>query len=158
MILIRKARKTDFEELFRLELEYAKHNNSLAPVGFGYKLYKPAVKRRILRQISKKNSFFLVMEENKHLHGFFHGYIEKTSGWGYIVETEKAGYICNTFIEESYRGKGYFSRFSKLFFKFLKKHNLKHCILHVDIMNKGPAKAYEHLGFRRTEYKMLKKL
>ncbi len=77
-MIIRKAKKEDFEDYFKLELEYSKYNNRLViPKSFQYSLSKKERQKKFNIKIKKRNTLFLVIQDNNKIVGFFIGNIDK---------------------------------------------------------------------------------
>ncbi|MBL7147360.1 MAG: GNAT family N-acetyltransferase [Nanoarchaeota archaeon] len=159
MMIIRKAKKEDFEDCFKLELEYAKYNNKIViPKSFQYSLSKKERRKQFNKKIKKINTLFLVMHDKNKIVGFFIGNIDKLNTNGFKFKESKVGYLENVFITKKYRNKSYFSKFMKIFYDYLKKNKIKYCVLHVDIKNKKVIEAYNKWGFVVQEYKMVGKI
>lgn len=155
-MIIRKAKKEDFEDYFKLELEYTKYNNKLViPKTFQYSLTKKERQIKFNKKIKKVGTLFLVVQDEKDVVGFFIGNIDKLSINGFKFKESKVGYLENVFITKKYRDKGYFSEFMKIFYTYLKKNKVKYCTLHVDINNKKAIESYKRWNFFIQEYKIV---
>ncbi|MBS3175174.1 GNAT family N-acetyltransferase [Candidatus Woesearchaeota archaeon] len=155
-MIIRKAKKQDFEQYFKLEEQYCVHNNNLAISDIDrYKLNKKGLYKKFLSRLKNKLLLFLVLESDSGLQGFFIGNIDKRISSGYEYKEKSIGYLNNVYISYEYRGKGYFSAFMNEFSKYLKKNNVKYLALHVDLKNKSAIKAYKKSRFNIIEYKMV---
>jgi len=154
---IRKAKKKDFEEYFKLEKEFCKYNNKITPF-IKCALIKKKIKKNFTRKLNKKNKIFLVIDDGKNLQGYLFGEIEYLNKYGYKYNLDKRGYLENTYITEKYRGQGYFFKMFKQFIAYLKKHKIKYCALHVETNNKKSIKTYESIGFKIDSHRMTKRL
>ncbi len=153
-MIIRKAKKSDFEEWFKLEKQFMVFQNKFLNKEMKYKLVKPEIKKYFMKLIYRKNNLFLVLEDKSKLYGYFEGVIEGGESKAYVSKVKKIGYANNCFISKSQRGKSYFSKFIKEFYKYLKEHKIKYCVLHVN-KNNPAVDAYRKWGFKVSEYKML---
>lgn len=155
-MIIRKAKKEDFEQYFKYgnesKLELKKYYDINVK-----KINKNECKRFFLKRIKHKNWLILVLENNKRIEGYFEGFIMKIDDKRFLHDVKEVGYINDTYIQPKFRKKSYFSLMLKEFEKELKRRKVKFCKLHVSIKN--PIKtAYGKLGFKKTEFTMLKRI
>lgn len=156
---IRNAKKEDFEEYFKLESEFAEHNNRAASrKDFRYRLIKSKIKKHFMRKLSQKKKMFLVLEDDGGLQGYLFGEVEAISRFGYKYNVDNIGYLENCFIRKGYRGKGYFPMMTDRFFRWLRTKKIKYCVLHVSVTNEAAKTAYRKHGFKPEEYKMVCRL
>ncbi len=155
-MIIREAKKSDFEEWFKLEKGFVKFQNKFLKKDMKCSIAKPGMKKYFMK-VLKRKSLFLVLENDKKLQGYFEGLIEGGKAQAFVCQIKKMGYINNVFITRKYRGKGYFSKFIQAFYEYLKKNKVKYCSLDVDKDNPA-VEVYKKLGYKIIEHKMLAKI
>ncbi|MBW3023350.1 GNAT family N-acetyltransferase [Candidatus Woesearchaeota archaeon] len=144
-MILRKARKEDFEQYFALKKEFAKIYQKVSR----YKINAPTKRqcREEFKSLFKKNILFSVTEENSKLIAYFIGSIIKTRQKDY-------GYIDDIFVLKKYQNKGISSALKNEFLKFLKKNKIKNCKLEVNPENKKAISVYKKWGFKIDKYRM----
>jgi [ribosomal protein S18]-alanine N-acetyltransferase len=156
---LRKAKKEDFEEYYKLEVEYTKYNNSLEKEKkLRYKVVKTEQKKSFLKNLKKRNKLFLVLEEEGNLFGYLYGTIEKGAYPGYRSGVKKLGYLENIYVSKKIRAKGFGRKLIDEYLKFLKEKKIQYVFLHAVIPNKIALEFYKKLKFTPIEYKMMKKI
>jgi len=155
-MIIRKAKKEDFEQYLNLQKEFNKFINNLTHPIFHSELSIKNLKKNYLIEINKKTELILLLEENNKIIGFIEGNINKLKNNNWQPKFNKVGYISDVFIKEEYRKKGYFKKCLNELFDFFKKNKVKYCNLHVNIENKSAIKSYEKFGFKTLNFKMWK--
>lgn len=160
MVEIRKAQRKDFEEFFKLEKEFMLYNNLIEPIKFfRYSLDKDKNKKSFLEAIKNKDQIFLVLEDRNNLFGYFLGKIENINKGGHNYKFPDVGYVESVFISKKYRLRGFFKKFMQIFFRHLRKRNIRLCSLHVDCCNGLAIKVYKKFGFAGpASYKFILKL
>jgi len=156
-MLIRKATEKDFEQYYKLQIEFMDYINQISPE-LTAKPNKNKLKLNYLKDLKNKNELILILEENNIIIGFIDGGIQKIHNSGWIHKFNKVGYISDVFIQKEYRKKGYFKKALKHLLNFFKKKGIIYCNLHVNIENKAAIQAYEKNGFKILNYKMWKKI
>ena len=159
MIKIRKARKEDFEEWYRLNVDYAKEINAkLSTEALKYKVIKSELKKSFPFFLKNKEYLLFFLDDGKRLQGFLYTKVSEWNGGGFKYKEAKVGYINNVFISKEYRGQGYFSKFFKVYFKYLKSKKINYCYLGTDLLNKEAIRIYESLKFKRIRCDFIRKL
>ncbi len=157
-MLIRKAKKEDFEDYYKLQKEFIGYMNYINKSEFCIKLIKNDLKKNFLRAIKKRNRILVIIEEKNMIIGFIDGMIIKfkNTGWKYKFAT--IGHLNDVFIQESYRRKGYFKEALNQLLLMFKQKKIKYCNLMVDVENQDAINSYQKLGFKIGNYKMWKEI
>lgn len=142
-ILVRKARKEDFESLVNLRLELLKYENSLNSENKFNESRIEKSRELISTYLKRKNSVFFVAEdvESNHLIAYIHGTKDENPD-------ELEGYIQGLFVEYNYRNQGV----GKLLIDALKKwfDGKKHGLT-TDKNNKLSLSFYKKHGYEIVE-------
>lgn len=157
-MLIRKAKKEDFEEYYKLQVEFIKEIDKYYHKDLNMKLDKIKYKKNFIKNIKKATWLILAVEEKNKLVGFFEGTIFDLNKNGEIYKEKRIGYVNSVFLKKQFRKKGLFSILQKEFESYLKNKKIKHCFLHVSSKNTLAYKSYLKKGFKIQDYKMHKVL
>jgi len=146
-IKIRKAKKKDFENFFKLQKEFFQQYRAVSRYPI-----KALSKKDCKKEFSSrfgKNRFFYVAECNKELIGYLFGIIEESvyGRWGIIEDL---------FITKKFQGKGIATLLKDKFITILKNKQIKYCKIDVNPENKKAIKVYHKWGFRVDKYRMTK--
>jgi len=158
-IRIRKADSKDFDAYFALQKEFRELEKKLSKkekiIGFylKFKSSKAEEIKRFNKMLKKKDSIFLVAEENSRVIGYLQGYLEPFKPFKF-----KRGYLHDIIVSKKYRKQGIATKLHNAFLKWLKKKNIKFISLVVDWVNKDAIKAYERWSYRNQSIRMVKEI
>ncbi len=158
---IRKARKEDFEQYYKLDKKFGEFDkicvikNYRKYLEWDDKLAKREKKKDFEKIIKKKNTLFLVAEDNKNLIGFIIGEIYNRPKF---YKIKKNGFIGDIFVTKKHRGKGIALKLKNKLFKWFKDNKIKSIRLNVFSENKYAIKIYKKWGFKILSYDMWKEL
>ncbi len=147
-MIIRKAKKEDFDEYYKLKKEEEKDYSQIIQEEIP-SLSKKEYKKDFNGIFSSKNSVLLVAEENKRLIGFLYGTLKE-------YKSNRISDMEVLFISKKFRRKGIARSLIKEFIKILKNKKYKKIQLSVNTKNIGAIKLYEKLGFTIFKYEMRK--
>ncbi len=147
---IRKARKEDWEEYYKLKLEESKEYKKINIDKIRMPPKKDLKKEFEEFVSSSKLITFLVEADNKTV-AYINCKIHR-SFW------TKRGYIDDIFVKKEFRKKGYGTRLMNEFSDFLRKKRIKEIELSVNPKNLCAIHLYKELGFGKIKYVMEKKL
>jgi ribosomal protein S18 acetylase RimI-like enzyme len=157
--MIRKARKEDFEQFFKLKSQFYELEKELMRKGdklakfFNAKPNKDEDKKLFKKWIKKKSSILLVAEEKGELIGYLFGEIKNVG-----MLKVKSGHIYDIMISKKSRNKGIGRKLEKEFLTWAKKKKVKFADLDVDWLNDKARRAYENWGYDYQNVRMLKKV
>ena len=144
-IIYRKAKKTDFEQYYRLNKLY---DDEYKKITFNEQFFKNSHKFVMNEFEDKLKNYFIVAEIGKEIIGYFEGIFN---------DRYKNAYIADVFVLKEYRKLNIATKMKDLFLEKLKKRKYKEVRLDVNIKN--PAiNLYNNWGFEITKYRMVKKL
>ena len=157
-MLIRKAKKEDFDQYYQLQKEFIDYMNNYNPNDLQITPIKKDLKENFLNLIKNKDRILLIIEEDKTIIGFLDSGIItfKNTGWKY--KYNKVGHLYDAFITKNYRGKGYFKKALAILEKELKQKGINKLNLMAEVFNKNAINVYHKLGFKILNYKMWKEL
>ena len=160
---IRKAKKSDLEDIYTLCLELFKSEDAsagkvamfLRDLRSRRKDFKSSSKKELLREIKEKNSLYLVAEEDNELKGYVRGCIINVKDP--FFKPQKIGYLHAIVTKRKYRGKGISNKLYAELLRWFKKN--KCSVVSLEVFATNPAvKLYEKLGYKISTYKMWKKI
>ena len=162
-MLVRVANKSDAEVMVELFDEFYNHEwfemykaSRFREFADTQRANKQSVKKfkKWLKNIEKlKDEQVYVLEVDGKMVGFIVGFIrDKDSPW------KVRGHVDDLFIIKDYRGKGGGRKLIHALLKWFKERGAKYSTLGVDIINPKAIKFYEEFGYKKTNYKMIKKL
>jgi len=101
----------------------------------------------------KDDIVYALVDEEDNMVGYITGYIRsRDKPW------KVDGYLDDLYIKKEYRNKSYGKGLVNTLLKHFKDNGAKYSSLDVDIINPSAIKLYESFGFKKTKYKMQKKL
>lgn len=142
---IRRAKKEDFEEYYKLYKEFEKEYSKIS-------LEKISISKQFVKKQFKEKlkNYFLVAQMNNNLVGYFEGEIQRYGSY-------KKGYLGDVFVLKKFRGEGIASNFKDIFINYLKKRKIKDLFLDVNKKNKVLG-LYKKWGFEIVKYRMHKNI
>jgi len=140
---IRKAKKSDFKEVFRLLKQLFSKD----------RIFPKKTKEIYLRLLKDKNSIELILENQGKIIGYSSVVFRED-----IQNQAKVGYLSELIIDEEERGKGYGAKFLKLTIKSIKNSGAREIHFSSTFKRKKAHKFYESLGFKKTAYFFWKNL
>jgi ribosomal protein S18 acetylase RimI-like enzyme len=147
---IRKAKKEDWIEYYKLKVEESKEYGKI--IGKEIKIpSKNKLKKEFKEFVGNRALVIYVIEVNEKLVAYINCKIHK-SFW------VNRGYVDDIFVLRDYRRKGFATKLIKEFSNFLKKKKINEFELSVNPKNKNAIKLYEKIGFEMSKYEMRKKL
>ena len=91
---VRKAKKEDFQQIFKLDKGFCGYNNSLEKnKDYRYKVIKQERKKHLIKVLKEKDRIMLVLEEDNKIIGYLDGNVEKSKSKGINQSLKKVGYI-----------------------------------------------------------------
>lgn len=152
MITIRKAKKEDFEDYFKLwkGLKDSDYKRASRLIKEWDKLNPNTIrkycKKSYLKIISERNRQIYFAEEEKQTVAFievaYNGFKETAR------INKKRGWICELFVDKKHRRKGIATKLKDEGFQWLKKNGLKYIFIDYDPFNKEAEKTYIKWGFK----------
>ena len=162
-IIIRKAKKSDVNEVYSIFLELVKSEDAsskrvskclmdLRQKKFGF---TQSSKRELLREFRERNSIYLVAEINGKIVGYARGkFIENKDPF---FKTVRIGLLNALAILKKYSRKGIASKLNKSIEKWFKKNKCSQ--IHLEVFeNNSAIKIYPRWGYKTFINKMVKKL
>ncbi len=147
---IRKAKREDFEDYYKLkkeeEKEYPEIIQEKVPT-----LSKREYKKDFDEIFSSRNNLLIIIEEKESMVGFLYGRM-------YRSRKNSKGYIEVIFISKEFRRKGLARNLIRRFTEILKGKRYNKIQLSVNQKNIGAVKLYKRLGFKILKYEMEKSL
>lgn len=156
---IRRAKKEDLEEIFRLGFKllkyHTKYNDYYRPVK-NLKEFKSGQRKYFTEQLKKRNSLFLVLDDGGKLAGYSIAKITKNPP---VLKDKIRGEFAEIFIDEKYRGKGWGKKLLETSLAWLKKKKIRQIIVKYDAKNGWAENLYKQAGFRpfQNEYELVLK-
>ncbi|MBU0527793.1 GNAT family N-acetyltransferase [Candidatus Micrarchaeota archaeon] len=156
---IRKAKKSDLEEIFALGFKLLKYhmqyNDYYKPVK-SKKEFKSGQKKYFTEQLQKRNSLFLVLDDDGKLAGYS---IAKVTANPPVLREKKRGEFAEIFIDEKYRGKGWGSKMLEYSLAWLSKKKIRQIVVKYDAKNQWAENLYKDAGFSpfQNEYELILK-
>lgn len=152
-IIIRKAKKSDFDSILKL----AKQLWDTEKVFFSnlkddYFADEQA-KSLLLNNILKRKSHFLVAEENNKIIGYIYGYVSRAD-----LYKKKVGYIDQIVVDEEYRRQGICNKLMNSFTEIMKKYGCGYIELNAFKQNIPAVECYKKYGFKEYSVFYMKKL
>ena len=143
--IVRSARETDIDSIFRLWVESMKFHEELDPLIFGYISEKSNhAKRFISEQFKKESSIILVAEKGERVIGYLLGEVRERLPFQRLQIT---GYIWDIVVTAGERKRGIGSRLLEKAFQFFKDRDLDTVMLNVSEKNRSALRFYEKHGF-----------
>jgi N-acetylglutamate synthase-like GNAT family acetyltransferase len=142
-IIVRKAKKNDFSNIWVL----------LKQLFVKDKISKVKTEKMFLDSLKNKDSIELVLELKNQIIGYAAVKIRND-----IQVQGKIGYLSELIIEESFRGKGFGTKFLKKIATISKKMKCKELQFPSNFKRKKAHKFYKSLGFNKTAYFFWKKI
>jgi ribosomal protein S18 acetylase RimI-like enzyme len=147
---IRKARKEDFEEYYRLKVEESKEYVIIIGKHINIPLKKD-LKKEFFEFIGKKNKRGYLSFEAKKLAGYM-----LVSVYNNIWS--KYGYIEDIFVKKEFRKKGIATQLVLEFLNYVKSNKINKVYLSVNLKNNNAINLYKKIGFEITKYNMEMKI
>jgi len=147
-MIIRFAQKSDLPAIADLAREMIDYHHALDPY------YKAAagyvnLEGDLGKELTDKNSLFLIAEQNKEILGYFRGSVDPSPNY---VEPEKIGVVYDLFVTEKQRGRSIGSRLLDEALSWFKKKKAKNIELNVDTRNPAGIAFWKRHGF--ADYKL----
>ena len=153
-VIIRQAKKTDLNQLMKLESEYSAYVEQFYFFCKPFAEIKSALRKFRLKQMESKNFLFLVAECNKQVIGFFIVGIKKNNSF---FKDKKAGFIFDAFVQSKYRKKGLTKKMFNESLIWFKKQRINYIGLNVSPKNKFGLNAWQKLGFEEiNQYRVFR--
>jgi ribosomal protein S18 acetylase RimI-like enzyme len=159
-MIIRKAKLDDIDSLIPIFIDYEKANVSYLTDWYRFmrdrkEPWMRYVKLAFKKDITKKNSLFLVAEEKGKLVGYIFGEIKHEKHP--LFKKPKTGELNDIAVLKSYRGKGVSSKLWKELLAWFVKQKCEIVNLNVNVNNQAQ-EIYKHWGFDTFYLNMIKKL
>lgn len=153
-LVIRKAKKTDFEPILNLAKQLWD-----AEKGFSSNLKddyyaNPKARESLLKDISKRKSIFIVVEIDKNIVGFAYGYVKDNNDF----YKEKIGYLDKLVVDEKHRRKGIAYYLMEEFSKIIKEKECAYLELNAFEKNTPAVECYKKYGFEEYSIFYMKKI
>jgi GNAT superfamily N-acetyltransferase len=156
---IRRAKKADLEEIFRLGYKLLKYHTQYnvyyRPVK-NLREFKKGQRKYFTGQLKKRNSLFLVLDNDGKLAGYSIAKITKNPP---VLKDKIRGEFAEIFIDEKYRGKGWGKKLLETSLAWLGKKKIRQIIVKYDAKNGWAENLYTQAGFRpfQNEYELILK-
>jgi len=156
---IRKAKKTDLEGIFELGFKLLKYhtqyNDYYKPVK-SKKEFKKGQKKYFTEQLKKRNSLFLVLDDDGKLAGYSIAKITKNPP---VLKEKRRGEFAEIFIDDKYRGKNWGKKLLETSLAWLKKKKIHQVVVKYDAKNGWAENLYKKAGFHpfQNEYEVILK-
>lgn len=147
-MIVRRARKTDFNNYYKLGIEGLKYNSKLTDEKL--KITLKTVKKEFENTIKSRRRLMLFAIEDGKIIGYIIGTMLKNAF------EKKSSYLDDIFIKEGYRRKGYGTQLMNEFIKLMKNKKVKKIRLGVRTNNEKAINLYKKLGFAVKNYEMEK--
>ena len=151
-VKIRPATPKDSNILLEMMFNICTYESKLSPVKIANEKTKKFLKKNLKTWITNKKYIFLVAEVDKKIAGYILGWKEYVSE---AFRNNYVGYICDCYIDESFRGQSIGRKLTESITLKFKKLGLKEIKLTV-LTNSISAKIWEKLGFENIYYEMRK--
>jgi ribosomal protein S18 acetylase RimI-like enzyme len=160
-MVIRKAKLKDIELLIPVFLDYEKDSENYLDKKFKAlrnkkKPLNKNIKLAFKKNIPKKNSLFLVFEENKQILGYIFGEIR--SDKHPLFNIPKTGELNDIAVLKTMRGKGISSMLWKELEMWFLKKRCTFITLSVNINNILAQEIYKKWGFEEFYFRMIKSI
>lgn len=156
---IRRAKGPDLDQIFTLGyklLEYhTRYNEYYRPVRLK-KEFRKGQRKYFTEQLKKRNSLFLVLEDEGKLVGYS---IAKITANPPVLKERRRGEFGEIFIDERYRGQKWGRKLLEVSLEWLKKRKIRQVVVKYDAKNIWAENLYKKAGFRpfQNEYEMILK-
>ncbi len=156
---IRKAKKSDLEEIFALGFKLLKYhtqyNDYYQPVK-NLKEFKKGQRKYFTEQLKKRNSYFLVLDDDGKIVGYS---IAKVTANPPVLKDKMRGEFAEIFIDEKYRGKNWGNKLLEQSLAWLSKKKIRQIIVKYDAKNDWAENLYKQAGFHpfQNEYELILK-
>ena len=142
---IRKAKPSDLDEIFKMQLSLQKHLEKSNPSIWRYtKEKEDQIRQNFENQFKDENHLLLIAEVKGEPVGLAHGEVQHRT----THTPETIGWISTVFVHENFRRQGVGRRLVKEICRFFKSKNVKDIYLRYVLGNKEGEKLWENLGFK----------
>lgn len=145
--IIRKAVSEDLDQLVAMQTAMISLDQELRPddsryeqVGEANKIWRQSAETKI----SDENSLILVAESNGTIVGYTMCWINERPP---IFAQQKYDYLADSFVQESYRGRGLMRGFLNNITTWLNSHGIHYLELGVDSNNTNAIRVWQRYGF-----------
>ncbi len=150
---IRTAKPTDVDALHGLWMEIMEHHKDQGPM-FGYdEKYDAELRKSLGERIGGENQLCFVAEENDTVVGCI---FCRTNDIPPFIAIKKTGYIAETIVTKSARGKGIGNQLVNTAKEWFLENKCEAMELQVAVKNEAGIRFWERLGFSPSTYHMHK--
>jgi len=150
---IRQATKKDIPKLKEMMMSLARFEHKITSLKTANRTTQSFLANYLPKWISSKKYIIYIAEEKDKIAGFVFGWKEDVTA---AYRNRYVGYICDCYVEEKYRGKGFGKALTNRLLAKFKKMGIKEAKLIV--LSKSPSvDVWKNLGFCE-EYKEMRKL
>lgn len=151
---IRKANKTDKNELQTLMSEFDLHRKNIFR-SENKEFHKRTTPYSLLKDKDfDKGLFFVALDDSKKIVGFIQGTVEQRKNY----KLNKLGHIDRLFIKDNFRRKGIAKNLFLELEKELKRQGCDHLTIYTDFENDLSQQFYLKVGMSKTTIELWKKL
>jgi ribosomal protein S18 acetylase RimI-like enzyme len=160
-MIVRKAKISDIEKLIPVFMDYEKASINYLPKKYKSMRNKKTplktnIKKSFISNFRKKNSLFLVAEDDNKILGYIFGEIRDDSHP--LFNYPKSGELNDIAVLKKYRNKSISTKLWNKLLNWFKYNNCEIVTLSVNFYNFKSQQVYKHWGFDPFYYRMIKKL
>lgn len=145
---IRKAKKDDLNQIcelgYRLLKFHCRFRRYYTPISDA-KERKKGQMRYFTKELKKRNSLFLVLDDDGKVAGYSIARIEKDPP---VLKDRLHGNFAEIFIDDDYQGRGHGSQLIRMSLDWFRKRGVKRAIVDYDASNQCAEGFYRKAGFR----------